>query len=148
MASLICMRIAPLIFLFASPASAWEFFPTPVCTLTETNDAGTMTVTFDARIPEYTITITLADAKWPNVPSFAMAFAGNRPIGIQTDRHLLSTDGRSLTVKDTGFGNVLNGLEFNMRAYATAGSKTVGFDLGNIGPEISAFRNCPDANLA
>ncbi len=142
------MRLALALTLLVSPATAWEFSPSPICTLTQTTAEGTLTVTYDATMPEYTITITLPDAAWPDAPGFAMAFAGDRPIGIQTDRHELSDDGRSLTVTDTGFGNVLNGLEFNMRAYATSGDTTVGFVLSGIGPAIRDFRNCPDANLA
>lgn len=142
------MRLVLAFTLFTTPAVAWEFAPSPICTLTETTTDGTLTVTYDASLPEYAITITLPDQAWPEAPGFAMVFAGDRPIGIQTDRHQLSNDGRSLTVTDSGFGNVLNGLEFNMRAYATAGDTTVGFTLTGIGPAMRAFRNCPDANLA
>ncbi|MEM9785056.1 MAG: excinuclease ABC subunit B [Pseudomonadota bacterium] len=142
------MRFA-LALIFVTPqAIAWEFSAAPICTLTESTPNGTMTVTYDASLPEYTITITLPDGRWPEAPGFAMAFAGDRPIGIQTDGHELSEDGRSLTVTDTGFGNVLNGLEFNMRAYATSGELTVEFGLAGIGPAMRDFRNCPDANLA
>jgi hypothetical protein len=77
-----------------------------------------------------------------------MAFAGERPISIQTNRFTLSNDGRSLTVKDRGFGNVLNGLEFNARAYAMLGDTTVGISLDGINPAITAFRACPAVNLA
>lgn len=106
-----------------------------------------MTVTYDASLPEYAITIALADGQWPDSPVFAMGFLGNNPISIQTDRHQRSADGRSLTVRDRGFGNVLNGLEFNTAAAAFAGEFSVGFDLGGIGPAITAFRNCPADNL-
>ncbi len=147
-AYLTTMRLAFTLILLASPAAAWEFRATPICTLAETGDAGNLTVTYDASLPEYTITITLPDATWPDAPAFAMGFAGDRPINIQTDRHSRSADGRSLTVKDTGFGNVLNGLEFNMRVYASSGDMTIGFDLTGITPAIRDFRNCPDANLA
>ena len=142
------MRILFAFILLASPAAAWELSPAPICTLTDTGDAGTLTVTYDASVPEYTITITLPDGQWSEAAGFAMAFAGNRPIGIQTDRHTRSADGRSLTVTDSGFGNVLDGLEFNTRAYATSGDTTVGFTLSGIGPAITDFRNCPGANLA
>ena len=93
-------------------------------------------------------TDTLPDSQWQNAPTFGMAFANDRPISIQTDRHTISPDGRSITVKDRGFGNVLNGLEFNARAYAILGDQTVGIDLEGIGPAMTAFRNCPAANLA
>ena len=143
------MRIALLLACLAGPATAWEFSDVPVCTLTHTNEDGALKLTYDASLPEYTITLTLAEGTWPtDAPAFAMAFAGARNIGIQTDQHVLSPDGRSLTVTDTGFGNVLDGLEFNLRAYASAGETTVGFNLTDIGPAIRAFRACPDANLA
>jgi hypothetical protein len=141
------MRVTLALLLLASPATAWEFSPSPVCTLTDTSADGTITVTYDATLPEYSVTITLLDGTWSDDPYFAMTFAGNRPIGIQTDRHRTSPDGRSLTVTDSGFGNVLNGLEFNRRAYATSGDTTVGLSLEGIGPAMEAFRACPAPNL-
>lgn len=140
------MRCLIALLLLASPAAAWEFSPSPVCTLTD--DTGTLTVTYDASLPEYSVTITLPDATWSEDPTFAMNFAGPRPIFIQTDRHQISADGRSLTVTDSGFGNVLDGLAFNQRAYATSGDTTVGVSLDGIGPAMDAFRACPAANLA
>ncbi|WP_322891619.1 MULTISPECIES: excinuclease ABC subunit B [unclassified Yoonia] len=140
------MRLTLALFLIATPAAAWEFSPAPVCTLTD--DTGTLTVTYDASLPEYTVTITLPDGTWSEDATFAMNFAGNRPVFIQTDRHRISADGRSLTVADSGFGNVLNGLEFNERAYAISGDTTVGVSLDGIGPAMAAFRACPAANLA
>jgi hypothetical protein len=137
-----------LALLLASSAAAWEFSASPICTLTDTSDAGTMTVTYDPEITEYTITVTLADDKWPAAETFGMAFASDKPINIQTDRYVLSADSRSLTVTDRGFGNVLNGLEFNTRAYAILGDTTVGFSLDGIDPAIQAFRACPADNLA
>ena len=90
------MRSFFILLILASPATAWEFSPAPICTLTDTSDADTLTVTYAASLPEYTITITLPDGQWSDAPGFAMAFAGHRPIGIQTDRHTRSEDGRSL----------------------------------------------------
>ncbi len=142
------MRTALAFLLLASPATAWEFSASPICTLTETQEAGEITVTYDPAITEYAVTVTLPNGRWSEAQTFGMAFANDRPISIQTDRHAISPDGRSLTVKDRGFGNVLDGLEFNARAYAILGDTTVGFDLDGIGPAITAFRNCPAANLA
>ncbi|WP_108815414.1 excinuclease ABC subunit B [Loktanella sp. Alg231-35] len=141
------MRTLLTLLIFAQPAAAWEFSPSPICTLTDTSDAGELTVTYDPTITEYTITVTLPDGTWPDAQAFAMAFVGDRPINIQTDRHILSNDGRSLTVKDRGFDNVLNGLEFNISAHAILGETSLGFDLSGIGPAITAFRNCPTNNL-
>ncbi len=142
------MRITLAFLILASPAYAWEFSASPICTLTDSSDAGEMTVTYDPAITEYTITVTLPDGTWPDAQTFGMAFANGRPISIQTDLFTRSADGRSLTVKDRGFGNVLNGLEFNSRAYAILGDLTVGFTLDGIDPAISAFRDCPADSLA
>lgn len=142
------MRLILALTLFASPAAAWEFMPSPVCTLTDTSAAGTITLTYDPALPEYTVTITLADGAWDIADRFVMTFAGDRPKEIATDRHRISPDGRSLSVSDSGFGNVLDGLEFNQRAYAIAGGTTIGIGLDGIGPAMQAFRACPDANLA
>jgi hypothetical protein len=142
------MRWIIILMCIASPAAAWEFSPSPVCTLSDTSADGTIVVTYDASLPEYSVTITLPEGTWSDDPGFAMTFAGNRPISIETDRHRISPDGRSLTVTDSGFGNVLNGLEFNQRAYATSGDTTVGVSLDGIGPAMKAFRACPEANLA
>lgn len=51
-------------------------------------------------------------------------------------------------VTDSGFGNVLNGLELNSRAYATSGETTVGVSLEGIRPAMEEFRNCPAKNVA
>ena len=142
------MRTVLAFLLLASPAAAWEFSATPICTLTDTSQAGEITVTYDPAITQYAVTVTLPDGRWADAPTFGMAFANDRPVSIQTDRHTMSADGRSITVTDRGFGNVLDGLEFNTRAYAILGDTTVGFDLDGIGPAITAFRNCPAANLA
>ncbi|SFS01489.1 excinuclease ABC subunit B [Yoonia litorea] len=141
------MRTLIALLLLTTPAYAWEFTPLPVCTLTETTDEGTMTVTYDASLPEYAITITLADTTWPDALTFGMAFAGGDALSIGTNRHIISGDGRTLTVRDRGFGNVLNGLEFNTRAYAIADDVTVGFDLEGIAPAMAAFRDCPAVNM-
>ncbi len=133
--------------LLTTPAYAWEFSPSPICTLTETSDEGTITVTYDASLPEYAITITLAETTWPDALDFGMAFAGGDALSIGTNRQIISGDGKTLTVKDRGFGNVLNGLEFNTRAYAMAGDFTIGFDLNGIKPAITAFRDCPALNM-
>ena len=141
------MRTLFALLLLTTPAHAWEFSASPICTLTDTQEAGTLTVTYDASLPEYAIEITRAEGTWPQFPTFGMAFAGGDALSIGTYRHTLSNDGRSLTVRDRGFGNVLDGLEFNTRAYATTGDITLGFDLEGIKEAISAFRDCPAVNM-
>jgi hypothetical protein len=141
------MRLTIALLFFASPAAAWEFSAAPICTLTQTSDTAQITVTYDAVLPEYQITITLTDGVWPDNPAFGMAFAGDLPINIQTSRHQISPDGRSLTVTDSGFGNVLDGLQYNSRAYAISGDTTVTVPLDGIADAITAFRACPDLAL-
>ena len=63
-------------------------------------------------------------------------------MAISTDRHVLSDDGRTVTVRDTGFGNVLNGLEFNGAATAILADAAVTFPLDGIAEPMAAFRAC------
>ena len=129
------------------PAAAWEFSDSPVCTLSHMTDEVAVTVTFDPALAEYAITLTLDGAPWPVVPAFAIAFDGAAPLVIQTDRHQLSDDGQSLRVTDTGFGNVLDGLEFNATALgialAFAGDRRVVVPLAGAAPAVREFRACP-----
>ena len=61
---------------------------------------------------------------------------------ISTTRHVLDEGGRRLTVTDRGFGNVLDGLQFNGRAIAIAGDTVVALDLAGAAPEVEVFRAC------
>jgi hypothetical protein len=125
-----------------SPAAAWEFTPLPVCTLSHQTDQARVIVTYDPRLPEaYAIAVT-GPAAWPDAPVFSMRFDGPRGLTISTDRQQLSDGGRTLSVTDTGFGNVLNGLEFNNTATALAGDISVPFPLAGAAPEVRAFRAC------
>ncbi len=129
----------------ALPASAWEFTPLPVCTLTEESGSGSVVVIYDPRQKQaYSIMVT-SPVPWPDASSFSMRFEGQRGLTISTDRHRLSNGGRTLTVTDTGFGNVLNGLEFNDRAVAVSGGSEVGFPLDGAAPEVQALRACAQA---
>jgi hypothetical protein len=85
---------------------------------------------------------------WPGSPAFGIRFEGARTLAIGTDRHRLSDDGRTLTVTDTGFGNVLDGLEFNATATATAGGVSVALDLTGAADPVRAFRACADGGIA
>jgi len=51
------LRLTACALLLASPAAAWEFTPTPVCTLSQTG-AVDIVLTYDPMLPEYTLTIT------------------------------------------------------------------------------------------
>ena len=140
--------LAFLLFLVAGPAHAWEFTPVPVCTLRHAGAGHTVTVTWDPRQPEpYEIRIE-APAPWPGAPVFSIDYAGPRPLSISTARHRLSDGGRAVTVTDTGFGNVLDGLEFNATATAVMGEARVPFALEGAAAPVRAFRACTAAAVA
>lgn len=142
------MRLAVLLCLAASPAAAWEFTPTPVCTLWHDTPDANLRVTYDPRLTEpYAIAIARA-APWPEAPVFSMTFDGSRGLTISTDRQTLSSDRTTLTVTDRGFGNVLNGLEFNVMATARLGNDALAFPLAGAAPEVRAFRACAEAPTA
>jgi hypothetical protein len=61
---------------------------------------------------------------------------------ITTDRHVLSDGGTSLTVTDRGFGNVLDGLQFNNVATALLGNTAVVIPLANAAEPVARFRAC------
>jgi hypothetical protein len=142
------MRLALTLTLLATPAAAWEFSPTPVCTLSHETPEASVTVTHDPRQPEpYAIAVT-TQGGWPEAPVFSIRFDGPRGNTISTPRHRLSADGTTLTVTDRGFGNVLDGLEFNDSATATAGGASVTLPLDGAAPAVQAFRACADAVLS
>lgn len=145
------MRCAlPLVFacLVTSPARAWEFTDVPVCTLSHDTPQVAVAVTFDPAIAEYAITLTLAEGVWPDAAVFAIAFGGGWPITIQTDRHEIGEGGRKLTVRDSGFGNVLDGIGRNAVATAILPGQSVVVPLAGAGGPLAAFRDCPQPALS
>jgi hypothetical protein len=74
--------------------------------------------------------------------TFGLSFNGPAAMTIGTGRHRLSADAKSLTVTDTGFGNVLDGLALNGTATALAGDSAIPFDLTGARPAVEAFRAC------
>lgn len=140
------MRYLIPLLLFALPASAWEFTASPICTVSHETPGALITVTYDPREAEpYALSITRTEP-WPDLPIFGMQFEGPRPLVITTDRHVI--DGLMLKVRDRGFGNVLNGLEFNQTAFALLGDLSVPFPLDDAANAISAFRTCEAAPVA
>lgn len=129
-----------------SPARAWDFTPFPICTLTHSTEKGEVTLTFDPAGPEYTITLRFVpdDLAWPEGTPFGMEFLGGQPVRIGTDRQVLSDDRRSLTVTDTGFGNVLDGLEFNAFGEGRSGDASMQFSLADAAGPVARFRACED----
>jgi hypothetical protein len=128
--------------LLGSPAQAWEFTATPVCTLSHETADLAIRVTFDPALADpYAIALT-RPTDWPETEAFGLRFDGPAAMTIGTRRHRLSVDRRTLTVADTGFDNVLDGLAYNGRAAALAGTTEVRFDLTEAQPAVDAFRAC------
>ncbi|MFC3614630.1 hypothetical protein ACFORG_12725 [Lutimaribacter marinistellae] len=119
-----------------------------ICTLHHQTDGAEILLTYDPAKPLYTVTVTLGDGRWLVAPWFAMRFDGRNRIDISTPHHSLSADGSALSVTDTGFGNVLNGLEFNERALAYTPDRAVEFSLQGAAPEVRRFRECKPVPLS
>ncbi|NJS40597.1 MAG: excinuclease ABC subunit B [Rhodobacteraceae bacterium] len=136
------MRALIALLLLAVPAQAWDFTPIPVCTIAKDTPTLLVRVTFDPSRPEpYAISLTRPEP-WPLTDSFGLRFDGPQAMTIGTARHRVSNDGRILTVSDTGFGNVLDGLAQNTTATALAGGAEVPVDLTGAEPAVEAFRAC------
>lgn len=137
------MRAFLILLLTALPATAWEATLGPVCTLEHETETARILLTHDPAQPLFSIAITRKAGPWPDAPAFEMAFLGASPLRIGTDRQVLSEDGRTLTVTDRGFGNVLNGLQFNLEARALSGALTEIIPLTGAAEPVQAFRDCP-----
>lgn len=131
-----------LILLLATPVQAWDFTPTPICTILNDTPGLSIRVTYDpTQAQPYAITLSRPDP-WPTTDTFGLRFDGPAAMTIGTNRHQLSPDGRTLTVTDTGFDNVLDGLALNGTATALAGDAALPFDLTGARPAVEAFRAC------
>lgn len=139
--TVLTMRALAALLLTATPALAWQASSSPVCELTHDGENGDLQVTYDPAIPEYAIAIT-PDRPWSPGPVFAIRFDGPQDLTITTTRHTLSDGGGTLTVTDSGFGNVLDGLEFNDTAIAILGDQVVTFALEEAAPAVQEFRAC------
>ncbi|WP_317055077.1 hypothetical protein [Roseovarius rhodophyticola] len=135
------MRHIALLCLLPTSLHAWEFTPGLPCRLSHETPDAAIELTYDPTRPLYTVTITRT-APWPQTENFQMQFTGPQARRIGTDRHQLSEDLQSLTVADTGFGNVLDGLQFNVTTTAIAGETRVPFPLAGIAEPLAAFRAC------
>jgi len=58
------------------------------------------------------------------------------------------SNGASLSVTDTGFGNVLTGLETARVARAVSGPRIIEIPLDGIADPMAAFRACPQVTLS
>ena len=135
------MRWFLLTFLFSSPALAWEFHPGLPCRLTHSMGADEVELTYDPTQPLYTISLTRS-AGWKHADVFSIEFIGPRGLVISTDRQSISSDGKTLSVADTGFGNVLNGLQFNQIAHARLGAQSLDISLEWAANPVDEFRRC------
>ena len=134
------MRLIMLIALLPTWAAAWEFTPYPLCTLSQASDAADVLITYDPSVPEYRMNIGLVSGRWSESERFGITFRGERPLTIGTDRH--NIEGNDLSVADAGFGNVLNGLEFNDVAIAFTTKQTLQISLTGAAPRVQEFRKC------
>jgi hypothetical protein len=142
------MRVLLALAILATPAQAWDFTPTPICTIRNDTPMLQVRVTYDPTLAQpYTISLTRPDP-WPVTDTFGLRFEGPMAKTIGTSRHQLSPDGRTVTVTDTGFGNVLDGLALNGFAAALAGDVLVPFDLTGARPAVEAFRACGEVPSA
>ena len=141
------MRPIAILLLTVAPALAWDARSGNVCELVHDGGNASLRVTFDPADLKYSIAIT-PERPWPNGPIFAMHFEGPRANTILTDRHVVSSDGATVTVTDNGFGNVLDGLEFNQTATALLGDRAVTLPLDGAGPAVRAFRACASGQRA
>ncbi len=130
--------LALALCLLAAPAQAWEFSPAPICTLTNDGEAS-LAVTYDPASGIYAIHLTHPDG-WGAGPQFSIRFDGPYPLTIATGRHRV--DGNTLTVTDSGFGNVLDGLQFNRTATAITGDLARAIDLNGAHDAVDRFRQC------
>ena len=128
-----------MLFLLATPAAAWEFTPGPICVLSHSEGDVEVTLTHDPVAPEFSITLSRG-APWPAGDVFSIAFA--RGPTISTNRHELGDGGRSLTVRDRGFGNVILGLLAGGTATAFIGETAVAFSLDGAAEPTADYAAC------
>lgn len=142
------MRLIFFLALCPLPAAAWEAgYEGRLCTLTHSEEAAEVRLTYDPARPLYTIALT-TPAPWPEADLFGITFNGPAGLTISTNRQTLSNGNRTLTVSDTGFGNVLSGLELNATAVAFTGDTALPFSLEGAAPEVAEFRACLTAPTA
>ena len=140
-------HVLPL-FVAASPVFGWEAsVAPPVCLLTHETETAEVIVSYDPRdaLP-YAMQLIRKDTNWADGTVFSIRFDGPGALTISTDRHRVSKG--TLSVADTGFGNVLNGLEFNEVATAVLGDQSVVLPLDGAAPEVQKFRNCGTSALS
>ena len=115
----------------------------PICLLSHETSTAEVVVSHDPRQPQpYAIRITRLDGPWLGGAVFSIDFQGAGALTISTDRHKLSDGNATLMVADSGFGNVLRGLEANETALAVLDDQSVALPLSGAAPEVEKFRTC------
>lgn len=135
------MRLTLLLALLPLQAQAWTFTPGLICRLTHETPQARIELTYDPSAPLYSVTVT-TKTPLPQTQFFTMTFIGPEGRTISTDRHSYGPDGRAVTAQDTGFGNVLDGLQFNNTAQAIIGDTTLTFPLKDAAEPTAKFRAC------
>ena len=138
------MRFLIAFLALSSPVFAWEATRDGiVCRLSHETGTGAVLVSHDPRKPQpYAIQLRQLAGKWQDNPIFAIRFDGPGRLTITTDRHRLLDDNAELIVADSGFENVLRGLEANLVATAMLGNQALAFPLSGAAPEVARFRAC------
>ncbi|MEL6640782.1 MAG: hypothetical protein AAFP98_05650 [Pseudomonadota bacterium] len=139
--------VSALFLCAATPAWPWTFEETEVCTISYDDGATAVTVVFDPRSKLYAIKLSRA-AGWADAPVFQLRFDGGMPFTIGTDRHAVSDDRRTLSVTDTGFGNVLKGIAANTQMTALNGVQAISVSTEGAADPIAAFQGCPNTPLS
>lgn len=136
------MRLALFFLLLtASAAGAWEFTPGLPCRLTHQTPQVQVALTYDPTQPLYSITLT-QQTPWPEAAVFTLQFTGPAGLTISSSRHRFSDNGRAVTVTDNGFGNVLNGLQFNDTVTVLLGEDVLSIPLTGASNPVDRFRRC------
>lgn len=136
-----CALLFAAATLASHPANAWEFTPGTPCVLTNTTADVDITLSYDPTKPLYSISLKLS-RPFPTAPVFGLQFTGALPVAIGTDRHYFSENRTRVTVEDSGFGNVLNGLQFNDMMTALVGAELIAVSLQGAAAPTEAFRAC------
>ncbi|MEM9434697.1 MAG: hypothetical protein AAGA12_12315 [Pseudomonadota bacterium] len=123
------------------PAHAWTFTPGLVCTLIHETSEARIELTYDPSEPLYSVTIS-RDRVLPKEPFFSMRFVGPAGRMISTPRHSYNESSTAVTAEDSGFGNVLDGLQFNQIAEAILGDTVISFPLAGASEPVARFRAC------
>ena len=140
------MRLALAFALISTSATAWEASQVgPLCLLTHETETGAVRVSHDPRnaLP-YAIQLRRLNDTWDGAPVFSIRFEGPGQLTISTDRHRLANNNSEVIAADTGFGNVLLGLEANHTATAFLGDQHLAFPLAGAAPEVAKFRACAE----